>query len=202
MSPKKSPLRSFSELGDAVGQARAKHGLIDRKLDEVSVTTRRSDRQHDDRPFTATPTGRALFARYDILQKLAPYIEATMASKPPPEAPKAPRALRGLIRLVEPEVLALVAVDALINTIVAGWDWEDESAAMKVALAVGRDLRDEIEMARPAGLRWGRLSARHGGRQSPSGALALSHPRMVQPSHGAGRLVASQLCGGVRLIRE
>jgi hypothetical protein len=23
--------------------------------------------------------------------------------------------------------LALVAVDALINTIVAGWDWEDES---------------------------------------------------------------------------
>jgi len=148
MPSNQSPLRSFSELGDAVGQDRAKHGLIDRKLDEVSVTRRRSDRQHDDRPFTASPTGRALFARYDILQKLAPYIEATMASKPPPEAPKAPRALRGLIRLVEPEVLALVAVDALINTIVAGWDWEDESAAMKVALAVGRDLRDEIEMAR------------------------------------------------------
>jgi Autographiviridae RNA polymerase len=44
--------------------------------------------------------------------------------------------------------LALVAVDALINTIVAGWDWNDESCAMKVALAVGQDLRDEIEMAR------------------------------------------------------
>jgi Autographiviridae RNA polymerase len=141
MPSNQSSLRSFSELGDAVGQARAKHGLIDRKLDEVSVTRRRSDREHDDRPFTATPTGRALFARYDILQKLAAYIGS-------PEAPKPPRAISRLVRLVDSETLALVAVDALINTIVAGWDWEDESAAMKVALAVGKDLRDEIEMAR------------------------------------------------------
>src|SRR5262249_54097902 len=125
----------------AVRQDRAKHGLIDRKLDEVSVTRWRSDREHDDRPFTATPTGRALFARYDILQKLAVYMGS-------PEAPKPPRAISRLVRLVDSETLALVAVDALINTIVAGWDWEDESAAMKVALAVGKDLRDEIEMAR------------------------------------------------------
>jgi len=34
--------------------------------------------------------------------------------------------LRRLIRLVDPDVLALVAVDALINVIVAGWDWEEE----------------------------------------------------------------------------
>ena len=40
-----------------------------------------------------------------------------------------------------------MAVDALINTIVAGWDWKDESCAMKVALSVGETLRDEIEMA-------------------------------------------------------
>jgi hypothetical protein len=31
---------------------------------------------------------------------------------------------------------------------VAGWDWTDESCAMKVALAVGKDLQAEIEMAR------------------------------------------------------
>jgi hypothetical protein len=54
--------------------------------------------------------------------------------------------LRRLIRLVDPDVLALVAVDALINVIVAGWDWEEESAAMKVALSVGQTLREEIEM--------------------------------------------------------
>jgi hypothetical protein len=124
MRPNRSPLRSFSELGDAVGQDRAKHGLIDRRLDEVSATKRRSDREHLDRPFTATPTGRALFARYDILQKLAAYI-VTAQRRPP-----APRALRRLIRLVEPEVLALVAVDALINTIVAGWDWNQDARVL------------------------------------------------------------------------
>jgi Autographiviridae RNA polymerase len=135
------PLRSFKELGATLGRDCAKHGLIDRRLDEVSATKRRSDREHLDRPFTATPTMRAFFARHDIIPKLAAYIAD-------PEAPPAPRALRRLIRLVEPEVLALVAVDALINTIVAGWDWEDESCAMKVAKAVGETLRDEIEMAR------------------------------------------------------
>src|SRR5262249_45758428 len=135
------PLRSFEELGAALGRDCAKPGLIDRRLDEVSATKRRSDREHLDRPFTATPTMRAFFARHDILPQLAAYIHSA-------EAPPAPRAWRRLIHLVEPEVLALVAVDALINTIVAGWDWEDESCAMKVAKAVGETLRDEIEMAR------------------------------------------------------
>jgi hypothetical protein len=65
MPPKQSSLRSFPELGDAVGQDRAKPGLIDRELDEVNATKRRFDREHDDRPFTATATGRARFARYD-----------------------------------------------------------------------------------------------------------------------------------------
>src|SRR5262245_35718972 len=139
-------LRSFSELGGAF----AKPGLIDRErsLDEVGRTKQRFGRQHLDRPFTASPTGRALYARSDLLQKLAPYIEATMASRPPPWAPAAPKALRKLLRLVDPEILALVAVDALINKIVEGWDWEDESCAMKIAKAVGEDLLTEIEMAR------------------------------------------------------
>jgi hypothetical protein len=137
LSPKQQ-LRSFEELGQAIA---AKPGLIDRRLDEVSATKERFDRKHLKRPFTATPTGRALFARSDVLQKLAAYIDS-------PESPKAPRAISRLVRLVDSETLALVAVDALINTIVAGWDWEDESAGMKIALAVGKDLRDEIEMAR------------------------------------------------------
>jgi DNA-directed RNA polymerase len=141
-------LGSFEELGAALGHDRAKPPLIDRKLDEVSRTKQRFDRQSRDRPFTATVEGRALFARYDILPKLAGYIESTMARDAPPDAPKPPRELRRLIRLVDFETLALVAVDSLINRIVAGWDWHDESCAMKVALSVGRDLRDEIEMAR------------------------------------------------------
>src|SRR5262245_55156275 len=141
MPIKQAPLRSFDKLGESLRQGRVKHGLIDRKLDEVSATKRRFDSEHLDRPFTATSTGRAFFARFDVLQKLAAYIAS-------PEAPKPPRAISRHVRLVDSETLALVAVDALINTIVAGWDWNDESCAMKVALAVGKDLRDEIEMAR------------------------------------------------------
>jgi hypothetical protein len=147
LMPSNGPLRSFEELGALVCDC-AKPGLMKRELDEVSRTKQRFDRQDRDRPFTSTAPGRALFARYDILQKLARYIDDTLAPKPPPEAPKPPRVLRRLIRLIDSETLALVAVDALINKIVAGWDWQDESCAMKVALAVGRDLRDEIEMAR------------------------------------------------------
>jgi len=140
MPPNQNPLRSLEGLGEALGQERAKDVLIDRGLDEVAATKRRSDREHHDRPFTGTPTGRAFFARYDVIPKLAAY----MAS---PEAPKPPRAIR-LVRLVDYEPLALVAVDGLINAIVAGWDWNDESAAMKVAKSVGETLRDEVEMAR------------------------------------------------------
>ena len=95
------PLRSFEELGAALGRDCAKPGLIDRRLDEVSRTKQRFDREDRNRAFTSTALGRAFFARYDILQKLADYIEGTMAPKPPPEAPKPPRALRGLIRLVD-----------------------------------------------------------------------------------------------------
>jgi DNA-dependent RNA polymerase len=133
----REPIRSFEDLGRLL-----KPGLMEGKqLDEVAATKRRSDKAHA-RPFTATPTGRALFARFDILPKLAAYIAG-------PEAQDAcPRHLRRLIRLVEHETLALVAVDALINTIVAGWDWHDESCGMKVAKSVGESLRDEIEMAR------------------------------------------------------
>jgi Autographiviridae RNA polymerase len=137
--------RSFGDLGEAL---RTKHGLIEGKLNEISRTRERAERQDRDRPFTATPTGRALFRRSPILQSLAPYIASTLEPSPDPEKPAAPKALKRLLRLVEPELLALVAVDALINVIVAGWDWEDESCGMKVALAVGKDLRDEIEMAR------------------------------------------------------
>jgi len=137
------PIRSFAELGHLL-----KHGPIEgKRFDELADTKRRFDRAHrdrkgNDRPFTATPTGRALFTRYDILPKLAAYIAG-------PEAQKAcPRHLRRLIRLVDFDTLALVAIDALINAVVAGWDWEDESCGMKVALSIGKDLLDEIEMAR------------------------------------------------------
>jgi hypothetical protein len=76
------PLRSFEELGAALGRDCAKPGLIDRRLDEVSRTKQRFDRQDRERPFTSTALGRAFFARYDILQKLAAYIEGTMRRNP------------------------------------------------------------------------------------------------------------------------
>src|SRR5262245_1725235 len=96
----REPIRSFEEFGRLLGRPYAKHGLIEGKqLDEPAATKRRFDRAHVDRkgrarPFTATPTGRALFSRFDILPKLAAYIAS-------PEAQEAiPRHLRRLIRLV------------------------------------------------------------------------------------------------------
>jgi hypothetical protein len=68
------PLRSFEELGAALGRDCARPGLIDRRLDEVSRTKRASTVSTLTRPFTATPTMRAFFARYNILPKLAAYI--------------------------------------------------------------------------------------------------------------------------------
>jgi DNA-directed RNA polymerase len=137
---KRRPLRSLEELGEAPGHEGAKKpALIDRRLDERSRTKKRFERQNRDRPFTATDLGRAFFARSPLLKKLADYIEK--------DAPKPPLKLRKLIRLVDSELLALVAVDALINRIVAGWDWHDESCLMKLIKEIGQDLRDEIEMA-------------------------------------------------------
>src|SRR5258708_12457774 len=121
MPPKQSSLRSFSELGDAPGRPRAKDVLIDRRLDEVAATKRRSDREHQDRPFTQTPTGRAFLARCDVIPRLAAY----MAS---PGAPKPPRAISRLVLLVDFETLALVAVDGLLNALVAAWASNDHSS--------------------------------------------------------------------------
>lgn len=87
-----------------------------------------------------------------------------------------------------------MAVDALINTIVAGWDWNDESAAMKVAKTVGETLLDEFEMAR--------LRDPNKGAEPPCVAVALPDLGMVRSGHGSGWLVAPQLRGGVRPVRE
>jgi DNA-directed RNA polymerase len=143
-------LRSLKGLGAALGQEGAKPGLKKRKLDEVSRTKERSERQHQDRPFTATPTGRAFFRRYTLLQNLAAHMRGP-DGKPPKKLRS--KKLRKLIFLVDYETLALVAVAAPLNAIVAAHtekvvsDRPDESIAMKLALSVGRSLRDEIEMA-------------------------------------------------------
>jgi DNA-directed RNA polymerase len=108
-------------------------------MDERARTRRRFDRQNRGRPFTATAAGRSLLA--DAVPTLAAY----MASE---EAPKPPRGLGAVIRHLPRETLALVALDAFINRVVDGWEWHDESAEMKLAMEVGRDLRDECEMQR------------------------------------------------------
>ena len=96
------PLRSFSELGDAIGQHLTKPGLIEGNLDEVAATKRRFDSSQDGRPFTATAPMRAFVARHDVLQKLAAFIDRPGVRK------GVPRALSRLVRLVDSETLALV----------------------------------------------------------------------------------------------
>jgi hypothetical protein len=49
-------LRSFEELGAALGHDRAKHLPIDRKLDEVSRTKQRFDRRERERPLRLAST--------------------------------------------------------------------------------------------------------------------------------------------------
>jgi hypothetical protein len=106
--------------------------------DEISLTLERHKKQHSGL-FTVSPTGRAVFREYTLLRNLAAYMAG-------PDAPKPPRKLRELVRLVDPEVLALVAVHALINAIDAEWDFTDRALRMKLLLKIGEDLRGEIEM--------------------------------------------------------
>jgi hypothetical protein len=109
-------------------------------MDEIARTIRRANRKERDRPLTATDAGRRLLG--NAVAALAPHFADLNA------APKPPRGLGSIIKQLPPEKVALVALDALINAIVAGWDWNDESVEMKVAQEIGRDLRDELEIQR------------------------------------------------------
>jgi hypothetical protein len=91
------------------------------------------------RPFATTDLGRRVLGQ--IIRPLAAYIASD-------EAPSPPQGLETVVRQLSHEELALIAIAALLNRIDTGWDPEDKSARMKICLAIGNDLRDQLEMRR------------------------------------------------------
>src|SRR5262249_29142291 len=65
-----------------------------------------------------------------------------------PAATEIPEWLKTHIDELTPQEWALVALAPLLDQIDRGWDWDDRSARMKICLAIGRTLRDKLEMKR------------------------------------------------------
>jgi DNA-directed RNA polymerase len=100
---------------------------------------RARDRKGRKRPFVATDLGRKVLGQ--IIPPLAAYIASD-------DAPSPPRGLEAVVRQLPHDELALIAVAALLNKIDTGWNRQDESARLKICLAIGNDLRDQLEMRR------------------------------------------------------
>jgi len=102
---------------------------------------RARNRKGRKRPFDSTDVGRKVLST--IIPPLAAYIAS--GQRPPPQG------LETVVRQhdkLPPDQLALIAVAALLNKIDKGWNRQDRSARMKICLAIGEDLRDQLEMRR------------------------------------------------------
>jgi DNA-directed RNA polymerase, mitochondrial len=109
------------------------------KATRERVARRERNRKGRKRPFATTDLGRRVLGQ--IIKPLAAYTASE-------DAPSPPQGLETVVRQVSHEELALIAVAALLNKIDTGWDPEDKSARMKICLAIGNDLRDQLEMRR------------------------------------------------------
>src|SRR5262249_24316539 len=89
------------------------------------------------RPFPVTDLGR------EILPLILPHVAEYMASD---AAPPLYQWLEPHVLKLTPHELALVALAPLMEQIDRGWDWDDPSAFMKICLAIGRALRDKVEV--------------------------------------------------------
>jgi hypothetical protein len=74
---------------------------------------------------------------------LLPHVAEYMASD---AAPPLPVWLEPHVLKLTPLERALVALAPLMEQIDRGWDWDDLSAFMKICLAMGRALRDKVEV--------------------------------------------------------
>ena len=99
---------------------------------------RERNRKGRKRPFATTDLGRRVLGQ--IIPPLADYIAS--GQRPPPHG------LETVARQVPHDELALIAVAALLNKIDTGWNPKDKSARLKICLAIGNDLRDQLEVRR------------------------------------------------------
>src|SRR5262249_48300305 len=111
------------------------------KATRERAARRERNRKGRKRPFAATDLGRGVLGQ--IIPLLAEYI--AFGQRPPPQG------LETVVRQhdkLPPDQLALIAVAALLNKIDTGWNPKDRSARLKICLAIGNDLRDQLEMRR------------------------------------------------------
>jgi DNA-directed RNA polymerase, mitochondrial len=109
------------------------------KATRARFEQRERNRKGRKRPFVATDLGRRVLGQ--IIPPLAGYIASD-------DAPRPPQGLERVVHQVPHDELALIAVAALLNRIDTGWNPKDKSARLKICLAIGNDLRDQLEMRR------------------------------------------------------
>src|SRR5262249_22770469 len=97
---------------------------------------RQYNRKGRKRPFVATDLGRKVLGQ--IIPPLAAYIASDQ--RPPPQG------LERVVHQLPHDELALIAVAAVLNKIDTGWDPEGEFILHKIIIAIGKDLRDQLEM--------------------------------------------------------
>ena len=138
------PSRLFNSLNlyapDHLGEPVNRIG----KATRARFERRERNRKGRKRPFATTDLGRKVLGQ--IIPPLAEYIAS--GQRPPPQG------LETVVRQhdkLPPDQLALIAVAALLNKIDTGWDPKDKSAQLKICLAIGNDLRDQLEMRRLLG---------------------------------------------------
>ena len=102
-------------------------------------TRRRFARRSRNRPHVAIDLGR------NVCEQILPALANWMFT---PAAPEYPEWLSPFIPTLKHEEWALVALAPLMDQIDMGWNWDDRSARMKMCLAIGRTLRDKLEMKR------------------------------------------------------
>src|SRR5215472_11926317 len=108
------------------------------KATRARFERRERNRKGRKRPFATTDLGRKVLGQ--IIPPLAEYIASRQ--RPPPQG------LETVLRQLPNDELALIAVAALLNKIDTGWNPKDRSARLKICLAIGNDLRDQLEMRR------------------------------------------------------
>src|SRR5262245_28098698 len=109
------------------------------KATRARFAQRGRNRKGRKRPFATTDLGRKVLGH--IIPPLAEYIAS--GQQPPPPG------LETVVRQhdkLPPDQLALIAVAALLNKIDRGWERRDKSARAKICIAIGEDLRDQLEM--------------------------------------------------------
>src|SRR5262249_43413091 len=79
----------------------------------------------------------------DVCEQVLPALAKWMFT---PAAPDHPEWLSPLIDVLKREEWALVALAPLLDQIDKGWNWDAGSARMRISLAIGKTLRDKLEM--------------------------------------------------------